>query len=383
MYLLINAATVLIWFIYSLIIRLTKKRKYDYSIVIAFVFLLSLGYMYYYEEYLSDWFIWYTFTVVLFLISWLIVDNSILILGKNISGDEFKKLKNKLDDVATSAELIRHRFITTIELSYEGIMFRENGYIFATDKTLEYLNFDTNEMSVENFESKMHTDDVHEYNRVLEKLSKKYPTYTIKYRVKNGGNYRWIMETGKMIIADKKRSYIATVKPLDIRLFPKTDNDVLNELEGMKYLLQEMQRLSRVKTTYYLINISLSNIPKINEKFGRDFGDLMMAEYLAKLQFKFIKDSKSLFRINGINFGLIIKDKNKFDILSRALVGQGELFTMKMKFGGVSQTLYPNIGIAECLYGGKKADKVYSEAKKALDQTYKESYEKSYCFYKD
>jgi GGDEF domain-containing protein len=127
----------------------------------------------------------------------------------------------------------------------------------------------------------------------------------------------------------------------------------------------------------------LSNIPKINEKFGRDFGDLMMGEYLSKLRFKFIKDNRSLFRISGIQFGLLIKDDKKFELLDRALVGTGELLTMRMKFGGVSEVIYPNLGISVSPYEGKSPEDVYQEALTALKRTEKESYSKSYAYYEN
>ena len=184
-----------------------------------------------------------------------------------------------------------------------------------------------------------------------------------------------------MIIIDKKPSYITVIKPMDLKLYPETDVDVLNNLQDYKKMYQEMQKLSRAKTPYNFVLIQLTNIPTINEKYGRDYGDLMMGEYLSKLRFKFIKDNKSLFRISGLKFGLIIKDKSKFDILDRALVGTGELLNLRMSFGGNTQTIFPNLGISESPYEGKNTDVVYREANEALTLTMKEKFNQSFCFY--
>ncbi len=215
----------------------------------------------------------------------------------------------------------------------------------------------------------------------IDKLSRKYPTYSIKYRVKKEGKYLWISEKGKLLIINKKRSYITTIKTMDIKKYPETDVDVLNTLLDFKDMYTEMQKLNRQKNAYNLVLIQLTNIPKINEKYGRDFGDLMMGEYLSKLQYKFIKDHKSLFRITGIKFGLIIKDKTKFDLLDRALVGTGELLTLRLQFGGITQTIYPNLGISESPYGGKNPDDVIMEAEEALSLTMREDFDSSFCFY--
>ena len=180
---------------------------------------------------------------------------------------------------------------------------------------------------------------------------------------------------------DKIRSYISTIKTMDLKLYPETDVDVLNTLKDSKNMYQEMQKLNRQNSSYHLVIIQLTNIPKINEKYGRDLGDLLMGEYLSKLRFKFIKDSQSLFRISGIKFGLLIKEKLKFDLLDRALVGTGELLTLQMNFGGVTQTIYPNLGISECPNGAKDTDTTIKEATEALTITLKEEFETSFCFY--
>ena len=52
-----------------------------------------------------------------------------------------------------------------------------------------------------------------------------------------------------------------------------------------------------------------------------------------------------------------------------------------MKFGGVDQSIFPNIGISEALYGEKNADIVYEQAKKALERTFDPKYDKTYCLY--
>jgi GGDEF domain-containing protein/PAS domain-containing protein len=370
-----------LWLIYGIIIKVTKKRKYDYSFVVAFVFLLGWMYFQFLGSVDDSIFTIYMYVNIGLFAFWLIIDNSILLFKKNVSEFDFYNLEKDLEHVSASSEILRQRFISTIELLHDGISFRDQDIVFGTDRFLEITGRKENEFSFESYLNSIHKDDLVQYKMKLEKLSKKYPTYAIKYRVKKGDKFVWILEKGKVLFIDKKPSYISTIKPMDVKRYPETDVDVLNNLEDYRKLREEMQRLQRKKVTYHFVLIQLSNIPKINEKYGRDFGDLMMGEYLSKLRFKFIKDNHSLYRISGIKFGLIIKEKMKFDLLDRALVGNGELLNLKLQFGGVTQTIFPNIGISESPYEGKDVEKVLTEARDALRLTLSDDFGSSFCFY--
>ncbi len=374
-------AIIVIWLLYGIVIKLTKKRKYDYTMFIAFVFLLAYGYFYFYNDYQSFEYDLYSYITPSVFVLWILIDNTMLLFKKNVSEFDFYALEEELEHVSTASELLRQRFISTIEILNDGICFRDGKTMFGTDKYIEIMGLEHNEFTLDDYEKLVFKDDIPQYNMKLEKLSKKYPTYSIKYRIKKGSKTTWVFEKGKVIFINKKRSYISIVKTIDIKMYPETDVDVLNTMSDGKKLHEEMQRLTRHKKPYHLILILLTNIPEINEKYGRDFGDLMMGEYLSKTRFKFIKDNKSLFRISGIKFALLIKDRSKYDLLDRALVGTGELLNLRMKFGGNTQTIYPNFGISESPYEGKIPEKVYQEAEEALRISLSDDIGVSYQFY--
>ena len=351
-------------------------------ILVAFVFLFVFIYFYVIKDSTSTLYILYSYITPGVFAFWMIIDNVLLLFKKNVSEFDFHDLEQQLEHVSSSSELLRHRFISTIELLNDGISFRDEDNLFGTDRYIEIMGIKDNEFTYENFQNLLIKEDLVQYEMSVEKLSKKYPTYTLKYRIHKEGTFAWIIEHGKMIIYNKKRQYISIIKPMDIKLYPETDVDVLNSIPNAKELLSEMQHLHRKKNPYHLVIIQLTNVPKINDKFGRDLGDLMMGEYLSKLRFKFIKDNHSLFRISGIKFGLIIKEKGKFDLLDRALVGAGELLTLQMKFGGITQTVYPNIGISESPYEGKKYQEVYEEAMSALKLTMNDDFTNSFHFHR-
>lgn len=374
---------IVLWLIYGVAIALTKKRKHDYSLYAALICLIGFGYFYFDGSAPELYHTVYNYATLGLFALWLIVDNVILLFKKNVSEFDFYHLEKELAKIKGESETLRQRFISTIELFKDGIAFIDEDQIFGSDRYIELFGLEENEFTKKVFESRVIKEDLLQYNMVIDKLTKRNPVYTISYRIKKDNQVLWMKEHGKALYLDKEKHIISIVRPMDVQLFPKTEVDVLNNLPTFKKMYDEMQKLTRTKKSYHLVVIQLSNIPKINEKFGRDFGDLMMGEYLSKLRFKFIKDNRSLFRISGIQFGLLIKDDKKFELLDRALVGTGELLTMRMKFGGVSEVIYPNLGISVSPYEGKSPEDVYQEALTALKRTEKESYSKSFAYYEN
>lgn len=374
---------IVLWLIYGVAIALTKKRKHDYSLYAALICLIGFGYFYFDGSAPELYHTVYNYATLGLFALWLIVDNVILLFKKNVSEFDFYHLEKELAKIKDESETLRQRFISTIELFKDGIAFIDEDQIFGSDRYIELFGLEENEFTKKIFESRVIKEDLLQYNMVIDKLTRRNPVYTISYRIKKDNQILWMKEHGKALYLDKEKHIISIVRPMDVQLFPKTEVDVLNNLPTFKKMYDEMQKLTRTKKSYHLVVIQLSNIPKINEKFGRDFGDLMMGEYLSKLRFKFIKDNRSLFRISGIQFGLLIKDDKKFELLDRALVGTGELLTMRMKFGGVSEVIYPNLGISVSPYEGKSPEDVYQEALTALKRTEKESYSKSFAYYEN
>lgn len=374
----------IIWLLFDIVTKIAKKNKADYNFIVTFVFIVGFLYFYINKEIDSNYFEYYSYTTLSVFNLILIVKAFHGVFKRNLSEFDYYEIQEELETISGAAELLRKRFISTIELLSDGICFNEEGEkSFGTDRFINILGLKTNEFSKEKHENLIYKDDLVQYRSVLDKLSKKNPVYTTTYRVEKNDSTLWIKEVGKRIIVNKKTSYISIIKPMDMKQFPDTEIEVLNNLPDYKKMYIEMQRLTKLKTPYNLILIQLSNIPNINEKYGRDVGDLMMGEYLKKTRFNFIKDNISLYRMGGIKFGLIVKDEKKYEILERALIGGGDLLNLKMIFGGITQTLYPNLGISESPYIGKNADNVLEEASEALRIALKDSSGTNHCFYKN
>ena len=371
-----------LWMIYQITLLIFAKKKEIYNLIVLLLFGGVFGFIYLTNQESENLKNYVFYAFILYLGIMVLIRGLSAKFKRKISEIEYDNMEETIEEINLSSELLRKRFISTIEILYEGISFRDSdGSIFGSDKYIKYLGIRSNNFDVYEFEEKVHKDDLNVYKNALEKTTKKRPVYRVDYRIKNNGKIIWIKEVGKRIGIEKKVSYISVIKPLDIKLFPETEIDVLNGLPNYRNMYDELQEISRNKMPYNLVIIKLSNVPNINDKFGRDVGDLMMGEFLRKLQFNFIKEEGVIFRITGITFGVIFKDDKKFEFLERALGNTGELLNVSMVFGGITQTLYPNLGIAESPYHKKTPDQMIEEAMTALNISLKENTNSNYCFY--
>jgi len=380
LYVVISLITV--WALFNLLLKFANKNKADYSFIVTFAYALGFAYFYFFGLTNSAYYTYYTYSLVGFMMIILMFKILISVFREDVTADDLKALEDEIDEISNVAELLRKRFISTIELLHDGMFFRDEGEdFFGTDKFVEFFGLKNNVFTQEMFEEKIYQDDLVQYKNILEKLTKKSPIYTTTYRVRKDDNLIWLKEVGKKIFLNKKVSIISIIKPMDIKQFPDSEIDVLNQLPLYKNMYLEIKNLVKTRTPFTLLMIHLSNVPNINEKYGRDVGDLMMGEYLKKMRYNFIKDNHSLYRVGGINFALIIKDERKVELIDRALTHGGDLFNLTMVFGGISQTLYPNLGISEFTREAKNADQIIEEALEALKVTLIETYDANYKYY--
>ena len=149
MNILVLLAIDVLWFIYAIGIKLTKKRKHDYSFIVAFLILVIIGYFFFYPDYNTVLYSIISYGIPLLFAFWLIIDNLVLLFKKNVSEFDFYNLEPELEHVSSASELLRLRFISTIELLHDGISFRDGDIIFGTDRYIELIGQKNNEFSVE------------------------------------------------------------------------------------------------------------------------------------------------------------------------------------------------------------------------------------------
>lgn len=296
------------------------------------------------RELVNEYYIYWLYFVVLILA--VSFKNKIKIT-QNLTDYDFFEIEKELDETRSSSELLRLRYISTIGLIQEGLIFYDqdlNG-LFVTEQFLKLTDTKQNNFSMEDYVNMIHEDDQQSYLQNIKKIGKKYPSLEMKYRIKRNNGYVWIVENIRSFDFDKKTQILSSVRGLDIKLFPETMIHEIDSLPQESQFIQYLTQIMKDTEPFYVIMFHLTNIPDINQRFGRDVGNLMIAEYIKKMRYNFAKDVNSIFRITGIQFALIIREQRKYDVLARALQSGGDLINLSMNIGGIQQVVYPNLGI--------------------------------------
>jgi GGDEF domain-containing protein len=268
-------------------------------------------------------------------------------ITRNLTDYDFFELEKELDEVKRTSDLLRLRYISTIGLLTEALAFHdvEEGTLFVTDQFRRIGEFEKSEFALAEFAELIHQDDRAQYLASIKKSGKKSPSYDIKYRLLRTGTPVWVEERGRAFEFEGKTHIVAAARAIDMKLFPETLIHELDSLPAEQQLVQHLTQILKEPETFYLVMIQLTNIPDVNARFGRDVGNLMIAEYIKKMRFHFAKDVNSIFRITGIQFALVIREQRKYDVLLRALQSGGDLVNLMINIGGIQQVVYPNLGI--------------------------------------
>ncbi len=289
----------------------------------------------------------YALFLLMILLVYSMTFRSKIKVTKNLTDHDFFELEKKLEHVSNSSELLRKRFINSIELLNEGLIFYETDYsgLYITDQIKTLINIDQNQILMEDYLNLIYEEDKKMYLQTIKKLNDKIPSYELKYRIQSNDNYAWVIEKGRLFKHNKADHIISTFKPVNLKLFPDTLIEELDSLPNEDDLTKTLSVLRKDKETFYLVMLHLTNIPDVNKRFGRDVGNLMIAEYVKNMRYHFAREKNTIFRITGIQFAIIIKEDLKYQNLHRALTSGGDLINLKLSIGGIQQIIYPNLGI--------------------------------------
>lgn len=312
------------------------------------------------------------------LMSLAFVDAGALIRGVDRS-ETFQALQEKYDQLVNESEALRERFIATMDVLKDGLIYHDHeDRLFFTEPAMIPLKLKDPEMTYETFISMLHPDDVNTYQEVHLKGLKSEKKYTTKFRVKVEHYYVWFEISGISVKINKQSLTVMQMRAVDIRLFPRTDVDVLNQSLIEADLDQVITTLHQNQTPYTVIAMRLSNIPGINAKYGRDVGDMMMGEFLKKMRYHFIKEDQRLFRLQGILFIMILTDERKANYLVTALKEDSGLLQTTMQIGGVNESVYPYFGVVHVRSFNEHALEMKNQSIEALKESLQETTQENF-----
>lgn len=340
----------------GIVLTITSSVIYKKWRIWKIVLLILLGGLYGVYLYNPGWLSFIDTTLFIDYFGYVLYASVILIalnftskvrITQNLTDYDFFEMEKELDEIKSVSELLRLRYISTISLVPDALVFYNDNLdgFFVTEQFQKIIDKKQTEFTLDEYANLIHEDDRTQYLSTIKKVNKKTPSFDLKYRINRNGIYVWVEERAKVFEFDKKTQLISLIKGIDMKLFPETLIHEIDSLPTEQHLVQYLTQAAKEPEAFYLVMIQLTNIPDINLRFGRDVGNLMISEYIKKMRYHFAKDLNSIFRITGIQFALIIKEQRKYEVLLRALQSGGDLINLAINIGGIQQIVYPNLGI--------------------------------------
>ena len=375
----IMAASVALISIVNLIVR--KNKKNLIKLILGIIVASSL-FAFMYIEALKD----YAFIFDAYSLVYIVIIALFMIpkrITKNLTEYDYFELDNAYEDMKNEHEKLRERYLSTISLIDEGVIFYENNFndVFLSDRAQELFGGESS-MSLKDHSLSVDASDRGEYLRIIEHLSKRSNQYSLKYRVIRGNQRFWVEEKGNFIDVGNKKSIIATIRPLDPTVFKETSYFDLDSLYKEEKMYPVVKDLIALHKPFTFVLFELSNIPEINEKYGFPVGSLMMNDYIKYMKSTYQKEITKMFRLSGLKFAMIIDDDSYYQDFHKSLVSNGSLiYNIKIQIAGIKDVVKPNFGVIN--YSSSRqidSRELVKLAERCLDEA-KESSRRNYSIF--
>lgn len=270
-----------------------------------------------------------------------------LLMGDLETGSNLLSAQRELTDKKAELQNIKGRFQALLSITDEAVFFYDldQRYVWGNDALVKLLNLNGNTIGRAEFESYIHKDDLPYYQKMMSALTQSNPSYDIKYRFKTGANYEFVHEKGKRVFSKGENDEIAgTIQIVNNEHYERSNMPVLDNIKDEAQMLADIDSYYRNNAQFMVFMFRLTNLPEINNKFGRSIGNMVLGEYVKTIKDKLINDNL-IYRISGIDFVGIINDGRKMNILTTGL--QRKMFTnVTLNYGNMEIDIEVNFGIA-------------------------------------
>ena len=179
----------------------------------------------------------------------------------------------------------------------------------------------------------------------------------------------------------QKNLYEQTLSMKNIELKKLSNYDPLTNLVNRRFLSENIsqlfQEVTRAGTTLYLLYIDLNNFKSINDNYGHEFGDLLLAAFGERIKER-VRNADMVSRIGGDEFLLLMTSLAQEDVikfLNRFIDEIKEPFFVQTKKFYISAS----IGISRFPTDGKTFQELLKKADMAMYSAKKEK--KPYEFF--
>ena len=303
-----------------------------------------------------------------------------MLLGELKSEENLMGVEKNLNKANEELELLKSRFVTILEKTKEGIYFTNlnDGYIWVNDNLVENLKLNGNSISLNDFYSSIHPEDIAFYEEKMKNLQSN--DYEISYRFNIGTNYIYVKEIGRKVVLGKTVELCGIMVPLNNYSFAKTETS-LDNLKGEPEMLACLNRLENEDRIFETIYFRIDDIPTINEEFGRPIGNMIMSQYVDFISQKFVTNNQ-IFRVSGLEFVAFITDYRKMEILKNNVVSGEKLLHVSSNYASKKIDVNIYMGITKSDDTPSHKDNL-KHAKEALKICSNPNYNFNYAFYKE
>lgn len=306
-----------------------------------------------------------------------------ILLGETHSEDTMLNVEAKLKNNEENLDNIKLKFQAQLELTNEAIMFYniDKGYIWANDIFITMLHLDENTISFERYLSLIHPSEVEYYKSTISALTASNPNYEIRFRLLVGASYIYVCERGKRLFDSSSNEIISYLDVINSNHYERSNIPELDNIKSVSELAIAINGLYKQARTFQLVTFRIDNIKDLNDEYGRDMGNMVMAEYMKAILKSFVDDGM-IYRVSGLEFSFIITDYRKMDILSRALKKDDKLLKATMKYGSeiITTDVYMGIALSSDV---ANAAQLLEAARKALKTSLLDQVSTNYIYYKD
>lgn len=305
-----------------------------------------------------------------------------IFIGEKKGSEQLVGMEKNLAESSDELDMIKSRFMTILEKTTEGIFFADLTHktIWVNDVLKQKLHISYNEMPIQAFMENVHPDDLAMYQEKHTTITNVNPRYSVSFRYNTGTRYIFVKEEGTRITNGKIVELCGMIRILDGQKNDKTDTD-LDRILGEPELLDGVNRLYKEKQDFQLVYIKLTSIEKINNAHGRQFGNMVMAEYIKWIKGRYV-DANLIYRVAGLEFVALITDYRKMERLKKDLANNEKILHMNVEYGTVKTKVEALMAICYSEDATNSKD-IMNKAKETLRFSSKEQFSTNYAYYRD
>ena len=305
-----------------------------------------------------------------------------LFIGEKKGSEELVGMERNLAESTDELNIIKSRFITVLERTREGIFFTDtiNKTMWVNNVIINDLKLSSDTLTIDEFKSNIHPDDLAMYNTKLSMVNNINPSYSVTYRFNTGTGYSYVKEEGSRISNGLAIELCGFIRLLDGYRFEKTHSE-LDTINGEPEMFAELDRLYKKNITFQAIYFKVSSIPELNEKYGRNIGNVAISEYVKLIKSRFI-DNNMIYRIAGLEFVGIITDYRKMEILKKDLYTNEKILNISAEYGSINIKINSHMGIVYSSEAINNKD-MFKKLKETIKVATNNKYNTNYTYYKD